>query len=158
MPGDGWAGAVPGVRWCGGRVQHRQRAARGSALRRWSCGRCVPSGQRAARGTSLSRWVPSATGMGWVVVGPARCLGVPPGRRPDRASTVGARSRDVASRFSFDEGFRSVGTNARPPEGLPTHPGHSAIGHASEIRHLFMPFLGAPKKIVIHSIESTIHG
>ena len=69
----------------------------------------------------------SATEMGWMVVGPARCLGVPPGRRPDRASTVGAHSRDVASRFSFDEGFRSVGTNARPPEGLPTYPGHSAI-------------------------------
>ena len=108
MPGDGWAGAVPGVKWCGGRVQHRQRAARGTAFRHGSCGRCVPWGQRAARGTSLSRWVPGATGDG--MGGRSRTL---PRRAAGGALTGHRRREHVVETWRGTRSTRASGESAR---------------------------------------------
>ena len=99
------------VRW----VRHRQRAARGTPLRRWSCWRCVPRDQRAARGTSLSRWVPVPREMGWVV-GPAHCPGVPPGGRPDWASTAGASVQ--AHLHTYARSVCAVAYRAKPSYSL----------------------------------------
>jgi hypothetical protein len=66
---------------------------------------------RLSRGTSLSRWVPSATEMGWVVVGPARCQGV---HRRGGALTGRRRWEHVVETWPVDSrSTRASGASAR---------------------------------------------